>query len=101
MHVRLRSYSIDATTSGLQIFDQLNDSLTFVRRFHIIVVVIQFHIRIGFVGKLESILDEIFTQNAEEFTFSVRAVVLKCFIDNIPTFYSSFVMSYNGIDVLE
>src|SRR5665647_1445971 len=52
------------------------------------------------MSKLEGIFYKIFAQNLIKFTLAVCPIVFKGFVNNIPTFYTTFVATYNSINVL-
>ena len=53
------------------------------------------------MGRAESNLDELFTQQTVVGRIAERSVVLDGFVDHIPAVNLTFVVTHNGLDMLD
>ena len=97
--MRLHAHSVDAATGGFQPAYQPAHGIAPARGRHGVVVVVEFGIRVGFMGRLEGYLDEVFSDDAVEGRTPPTAVVFKSFVDDIPSAHLPLVTSHYGVDM--
>ena len=98
--VTLHSYRIDPDTACLEVLDKADDGGALARLVHVVVVVVEFYIRVSLMGTLESPWDEFFSEYLVELAVTVTAVFEDGFVHDIPSVNLALVACDNGGDML-